>query len=197
VVRNLAVDLDTEVASRFESAVKLLVKLAAYVEDVNVEVDAPWDVRNHEIFQYHREMFERTPELYDPRTLDRVRGSGGVSELDYVRKREAWKANEAASGWLNEADLVISPTVPIAASLVADLEAMDSAALRGYEVKYLLRNTLPFSFLWWPSVSVSCGVTKTGLPVGLQISGGPGADWLVLRVAEAYEQAADVLNTAA
>jgi aspartyl-tRNA(Asn)/glutamyl-tRNA(Gln) amidotransferase subunit A len=189
VAQNLTSDCDSEVAHCFEAAVKIMVKLVAYTEDVNVAFEAPWDVRNFEIFRYHQEMFERTPERYDPRTLDRIQGSAGVSELDYVRRREAWKASDAVSPLSNEVDLIISPTVPVVAPLVAELEAMDSAALRAYEVKHLLRNTIPFSFLWWPSISVPCGVTSEGLPVGLQISGRPGTDLLVLLVAEAFERA--------
>ena len=94
VARNLAIDLDPDVADCFESAVQTLVKRVAYVEDVRVEVEPAWDVRNFEIFRYHQQMFEHTPELYDPRTLDRVRGSAGVTEIDYVRQRESLKAGQ-------------------------------------------------------------------------------------------------------
>src|SRR5262249_52901252 len=149
---------------------------------------------NFEIFRYHQRMFEQTPQLYDPRTLDRVRGSAGVKESDYVQQRESLKAGLPADSLFEKLDLVLSPTVPVSAPLLSDLEAMDSAALRAYEVKKLLGNTLPFSFLWWPSISVPCGFTKSGLPVGLQISGRPGDDWRVLQLAAAYEQATEWRN---
>jgi aspartyl-tRNA(Asn)/glutamyl-tRNA(Gln) amidotransferase subunit A len=55
----------------------------------------------------------------------------------------------------------------------------------------LLNNTFPFSSLWWPSVSVPCGFSGEGLPVGLQISAAPGADIVALRLAHAYEQATE------
>ena len=189
VARNLAVDLEPDVASRFESAVQTLVKLVAYVEDIRVEVEPAWNVRNFEIFHYHREMFEHTPQLYDPRTLDRVRGSAGVTEIDYVRERETLKIGSPAASLFDKLDLILSPTVPVSAPLVSEFDAMDSAALRVYEVNSLLRNALPFSFLWCPSISVPCGFTQSGLPVGLQISGRPGDDWRVLQLAMAYEQA--------
>jgi aspartyl-tRNA(Asn)/glutamyl-tRNA(Gln) amidotransferase subunit A len=189
VARDLAIDLDPDLAACFESAIQTLVKRVAYVEDVRVEVKPAWDVRNFEIFRYHQQMFEHTPELYDPRTLDRVRGSAGVTEIDYVRQRESLKAGLPADSLFEQFDLILSPTVPVSAPLLSDLAAMDSAALRAYEVKSLLGNTLPFSFLWWPSISVPCGFTKSGLPIGLQISGRPGDDWRVLQFAMAYEQA--------
>jgi aspartyl-tRNA(Asn)/glutamyl-tRNA(Gln) amidotransferase subunit A len=190
VARNLATDLEPEVAARFESAIQTLVKLVAYAEDIRVEVEPAWNVRNFEIFNYHQHMFEHTPQLYDPRTLDRVRNSAGVSEIDYVQQRESLKAGLPADSLFDKLDLILSPTVPVSAPLLSDLEAMDTAVLRAYEVKSLLRNCLPFSFLWWPSISVPCGFTKAGLPVGLQISGRPGNDWNVLQLASAYEQAA-------
>jgi aspartyl-tRNA(Asn)/glutamyl-tRNA(Gln) amidotransferase subunit A len=187
VARNFATDLGPDVASCFESAIQTLVKLVAYVEDIRVEVDPAWNVRNFEIFHYHQHMFEHTPRLYDPRTLDRVRGSAGVTDIDYVRERESLKAGLPADSLFDTLDFVLSPTVPVSAPLLSDLLAMDSAALRAYEMKNLLRNTLPFSFLWWPSISVPCGFTKSGLPVGLQISGRPGSDSRVLQLAMAYQ----------
>jgi len=188
VARNLASELEADVAACFESAIQSLVKLTAYVEDVRVEVEPAWHVRNFEIFRYHQEMFDRTPQLYDPRTLDRVRGSAGVQEIEYVRQREALKTGSPADSLFDKLDLILSPTVPVSAPLLRDLEAMDSAALRAYEVKSLLRNTVPFSFLWWPSISVPCGFTNAGLPVGLQISGRPGADLFLLQFAAALQQ---------
>jgi aspartyl-tRNA(Asn)/glutamyl-tRNA(Gln) amidotransferase subunit A len=51
-----------------------------------------------------------------------------------------------------------------------------------------LRNTRPFNILGLPSISVSCGFTRAGLPIGLQISGAPWAEGSVLRLAHAYER---------
>jgi len=51
-----------------------------------------------------------------------------------------------------------------------------------------LRNTRPFNILGLPTISVPCGFTKSGLPIGLQISGAPWAEGNVLRLANAFEQ---------
>ena len=69
------------------------------------------------------------------------------------------------------------------------MEALGAAELRRYEVKHLLRNAAPFSVLFWPTISVPCGFTQDGLPVGMQISSRPGADSIALRLAHAYERA--------
>lgn len=49
--------------------------------------------------------------------------------------------------------------------------------------------TAPFNLSGGPAVSVPCGLTPDGLPVGLQIASAPGRDELVLRLAGAFEQA--------
>jgi aspartyl-tRNA(Asn)/glutamyl-tRNA(Gln) amidotransferase subunit A len=58
-------------------------------------------------------------------------------------------------------------------------------------MKYLLRNTAPFSSLFWPSVSVPCGFSSEGLPIGMQISARPQADLAAIHVAYVYEQATE------
>jgi Asp-tRNA(Asn)/Glu-tRNA(Gln) amidotransferase A subunit family amidase len=52
-----------------------------------------------------------------------------------------------------------------------------------------MRTTRMFDVLGTPGISVPCGVTSAGLPIGLQIIGAPGADAAVLRLAAAYEAA--------
>jgi aspartyl-tRNA(Asn)/glutamyl-tRNA(Gln) amidotransferase subunit A len=52
----------------------------------------------------------------------------------------------------------------------------------------MLRNTRPFNVLGLPAISIPCGFTTAGLPVGLQIIGAPGAEGTVLAAARAYEK---------
>ncbi|MFI5103559.1 MAG: amidase family protein, partial [Terriglobales bacterium] len=52
----------------------------------------------------------------------------------------------------------------------------------------MLRNTRPFNVYGLPAVSVCCGFSKSGLPIGLQIAGAPGSEGVVLALARAYEK---------
>ncbi len=54
----------------------------------------------------------------------------------------------------------------------------------------MLRNTRPFNVLGLPTISLPCGFTSAGLPVGLQITGPAGGEAAVLSLAHAYERAA-------
>jgi len=53
----------------------------------------------------------------------------------------------------------------------------------------LSRNCVPWSFIGFPAISVPCGKTAEGLPIGLQVVGAPFADGLVLALASAFEAA--------
>jgi aspartyl-tRNA(Asn)/glutamyl-tRNA(Gln) amidotransferase subunit A len=73
------------------------------------------------------------------------------------------------------------------APAISELKASPEA-LRPVELR-LLRNTRPFNVWGLPAISLPCGFTQSGLPIGLQIAGPHWREDLVLRLAHAYEQA--------
>jgi aspartyl-tRNA(Asn)/glutamyl-tRNA(Gln) amidotransferase subunit A len=183
-------DLQPEVADCVEQALIVVQTLVAQFTDVELEVGSHRTIFNAEIYEFHEAMFTTHPELYQPQTLPRIRKCAGISATDYIRDWRSLAAERhKAEELFHQLDVVITPTVPVAAPRIADLQALSVNDLRPFETKHLLRNTSPFSVLYWPSVSVPCGFTSEGLPVGMQISGRPGADASVLRLAHAYEQA--------
>lgn len=188
IATNLAAGVDPEVARAFAAAVEVIRDIVGEVRDVPVVVEPAISVREAEISRYHRHMLEHTPELYDRRTLPRIRNCRGVSPIQYELQYQAYKRYLQSHRLFETVDIVLSPTVPVPAPPLSLLEPLDSAALREYELHSLLRNTIPFSFLWSPSISVPCGFTAAGLPVGLQVSARPGADATVLRLAHAYQR---------
>jgi aspartyl-tRNA(Asn)/glutamyl-tRNA(Gln) amidotransferase subunit A len=54
-----------------------------------------------------------------------------------------------------------------------------------------LRNTRPFNVYGLPTISIPCGFTQSGLPIGLQIAGPHFAEGRVLAFAQAFEQATE------
>ncbi len=185
-------NLDPEVESCIETALHTLGKMVRQVREVEVPVDSFRTIFDAEIYEYHEAMIAQTPELYDPRTLFRLKNTAGISATSYIRERRRLEVFRAeAERIFDDVDVVITPTTPGAAPKIADVEALAIPDVRPFEMKYLLRNTAPFSSLYWPSTSVPCGFTEDGLPVGMQISSRPGADSTVLRLAHAYEQATE------
>ena len=91
---------------------------------------------------------------------------------------------------LETVDVLITPTTPIAAALIGQ----DSVHYGGLEesiVSAMIRCTAPFNATHLPALSLPCGFTRNGLPIGLQIAGRPFDEAMVVRVGHAYEQATD------
>ena len=180
--------LDGEVALAFASALERVAALAERVDEVVVPVNDDRVVFVAESYAVHRVHVEGSPERYQPETLRRLRSSGPISASDYIDKRdELERLRRGAAALFRDVDLVVTPTVAVAAPSFAEIEAAP-AELRSREL-LLLRNTRPFNILGLPALSVPCGVTRAGLPVGLQIVGPPWADERVLRFGVAFERA--------
>jgi aspartyl-tRNA(Asn)/glutamyl-tRNA(Gln) amidotransferase subunit A len=181
-------ELDDEVNAAVEQALAMMRTLVADVRDVEIEVSNDRTVQAAESFAYHADHVARTPELYQPETLRRILSGAGISGTEYIlRRRELDVERRRAHDIFGEVDLLVTPTMPIPAPAIADLKK-DRDALRPAELA-LLRNTRPFNVWGLPAISVPCGLTKSGLPIGLQIAGPHWREDLVLRLAHAYEQA--------
>jgi len=181
-------DLDSEVAAAIEHALMGIQTLVGDMKDVRVEVPADRTVQAAESYAYHAESVAKNPELYRPETLRRIRTGEKVTAAEYIERRsELEMARRAIRELFANVDLLVTPTMPIPAPAIAELR-QNPEALRPAELK-LLRNTRPFNVWGLPAVSVPCGFTQAGLPIGLQIAGPPWREDLVLRLAYAYEQA--------
>ena len=181
-------DLDDEVRAAVEQALVVIRTLVAEIRDVRIEVTSDRTVQAAESFAYHADHVARTPELYQPETLRRIRSGENISAEQYIqRRRELDWERRRARDFFGDVDLLVTPATPIPAPAIGDLKK-DPEALRPAELK-LLRNTRPFNVWGLPAVSLPCGFTKSGLPIGLQIAGPPWREDLVLRLAHAYESA--------
>jgi aspartyl-tRNA(Asn)/glutamyl-tRNA(Gln) amidotransferase subunit A len=181
-------DLDPEIAAAVERALVVLAGLGATLRDVAIAVDDDRTVFRAESWAYHRAWVERAPERYQPETLRRIRTGEAVTAADYIaRLHELQHMRRAAPGLFADVDLIVTPTAAIPAPTLAELVARPDD-LRPREL-VLMRTTRMFDVLGTPGISVPCGTTAAGLPIGLQIIGAPGADAAVLRLAAAYEAA--------
>src|SRR6202167_5695093 len=184
-------ELDDEVRAAMEQALVVIRTLVADVREVRIEVTSDRTVQAAESFSYHAEHVARAPEWYQPETLRRIRSGEKISAAEYIRRRrELDQERRRARDFFADVDLLVTPTMPIPAPAIADLKK-DPEALRPAELM-LLRNTRPFNVWGLPAISVPCGFTKSGLPIGLQIAGPPWREDLVLRLGHAYEQAVNL-----
>jgi len=181
-------DLDWEVASALEQALGVVRALVADTREVKLKVPTDLSLRAAEAFAFHAENVAKSPELYEADTLRRLRMGEKVTAAEYIRCRhELDETRRGIDRAFADVDVVVTPTVPMPAPAIADLKA-NAEVLRQAELK-LLHNTRPFNVWGLPTISVPCGLTQSGLPIGLQIAGPHWREDLVLRLAHRYEQA--------
>jgi aspartyl-tRNA(Asn)/glutamyl-tRNA(Gln) amidotransferase subunit A len=181
-------DLDAEVAAAVEHALNVLETLGAVIREINLDVPTDRTLQAAESYAYHREFVERSPELYQPETLRRIRSGENFSATQVAAaRRDLAKARIEIQSVFSSLDFIVTPAVPIPAPPLDELKQHPDL-LRPREL-VLLRNTRPFNVWGLPAISVPCGFTDAGLPVGLQIAGPAWSEADVLGLAYAYEQA--------
>ncbi|MFZ1929630.1 MAG: amidase family protein, partial [Candidatus Sulfotelmatobacter sp.] len=158
------------------------------IREIQIEIPADRVVQNAESYAIHADDVSRTPELYQAETVRRIRHGENISAAEYIhRRQELDRERRRAQRIFAEVDLLVTPTTRIPAPAIADLKK-DPEALRPAEIT-LLRNTRPLNVWGLPAISLPCGFTQSGLPIGLQIAGAPWREDLVLQLAHAYELA--------
>jgi len=143
-------------------------------------------VRNAEIQAFHKPLIEKHRELYNPAILDRLENTMNVNKpvnfIDYMRYLDEMNEDRhKISGQLfSDCNILISPTT-------TEPVTIEEANKNG-PVAVTLKNTLPFNYYGLPAMSVPCGFTKNGLPLGLQIVGPRWGEEIVLGVGHYYQQ---------
>jgi aspartyl-tRNA(Asn)/glutamyl-tRNA(Gln) amidotransferase subunit A len=188
--------LNPEVAKAVEEALGVVRTLTAGVTDV--QVPAPGniaDVWNAEIYAYHLPWITKTPELYQEATRNLIQGAGKSSSATYAHaRRQVDVVRREIRKVFTTVDLIVTPTQrgvaqPIVPSQPPANAGRGSPAPAGAAGG--LVNTAAFDIYGLPTLSVPCGFTQSGLPVGLQISGNHFAESTVLALANAYERATE------
>jgi Asp-tRNA(Asn)/Glu-tRNA(Gln) amidotransferase A subunit family amidase len=183
-------DLDSEIDRAVEEALRVLEKLGGAVREIRLDVSTDRTLQSAEAFAFHAESVRKTPELYQPETVRRILSGANIRPQQYERARADLEQSRRAIAKIFESvDVIVTPATPLPAPAISELK-QNPEQLRPREI-VLLRNTRPFNVWGIPAISVPCGFTKAGLPIGLQIAAAAGRDDLVLAVAHAYEQATD------
>jgi aspartyl-tRNA(Asn)/glutamyl-tRNA(Gln) amidotransferase subunit A len=182
--------LDPEISSATESALTFLRSIVKAVVEISIDINTDRTLQLAESYKYHCQWIADSPHLYQTETLRRIRAGTNVTAEQFGRaKAGLTKEREEIKRVFEHVDALITPTMPVSAPLIAELEQHPDQ-LRPAEL-LMLRNTRPFNVWGLPAISVPCGFTSGGMPIGLQIAGAPGREDIVLALAYVYEQATD------
>ncbi len=195
VPRNYYFDrVDPEVEAAVRQAVDELRALGARL----VEVDIPmtryiqatqWGLMVPEATAYHEKTLRTGPERYQDDVRILLEAGELMSAGDYLRAQRARTLmRQEWTRMLREVDLIAAPTVPATAvetdrDTIAWADGTTEAVADAY-----VRLSAPANITGVPSLSVPVGHDAAGLPIGMQLLGGPRAEDVLLRVGHAYEQ---------
>jgi aspartyl-tRNA(Asn)/glutamyl-tRNA(Gln) amidotransferase subunit A len=186
---------DVERATR--EAIDAMGKLGARVERLTVSDPEPMVAACNnkmvaaEAAAIHSRILKERPGELQPPVLARLAPGLRVSAYDYIQgsRLRARLTREFIANVFSRVDVLVAPTIPEPAPALAEAKSgtTDDVVRR---MGRFSRLTRPFNALGLPVLSVPCGFSAAGLPVGLQIVGRPFDESTILKLGHAYEQAA-------
>jgi aspartyl-tRNA(Asn)/glutamyl-tRNA(Gln) amidotransferase subunit A len=177
--------LDPDIQSAMNEVERVLKRIAGGIRETKIPPFRTLPITGAEAYTYHKPYFTKTPELYQEQTRKRLEEAAKVTAAEYAEaRRELDWLRRSVAGVFSEVDLLIVPTTPMMPVKIEDAVAFDSQT--GGPP---LRNTRPFSYFGLPTISVPCGVSGAGMPIGLQIVGPRFGESRVLALAHAFQQA--------
>jgi aspartyl-tRNA(Asn)/glutamyl-tRNA(Gln) amidotransferase subunit A len=191
--------IDPEVAAAVRAAIDGFVALGARV--VEMTMPAAIDdffgvyrgVQRPEAYTWHDEQGWLTTraERYSPTVRANIEAGAEVSARDYIRSQQARRAFTTETlAMMEQVDVLLTPTMALPAPRA---DESDTPLRAGGEIvpEGNLRCTFPFNMTGQPALSLPCGFTSDGLPIGLQIVGTRFGEATVLRLGHAYQRATD------
>jgi aspartyl-tRNA(Asn)/glutamyl-tRNA(Gln) amidotransferase subunit A len=180
--------LDADVASVVDEALRVLAKLTKPMTDTMLPSTRDITLGG-ETYAYHEEMFGRMSGRYMIPTRRSLQNGANAKAAEYIRGH--WRLEllrRTIDDAFRDVDLVVLPTRRRTPRTVdASIKREETDVPRNPE----LENTGAFNIYGIPAISVPCGFTSKGLPVGLMIAGPRFAEGKVLALAHAFEQATD------
>jgi aspartyl-tRNA(Asn)/glutamyl-tRNA(Gln) amidotransferase subunit A len=186
----------TEVRRAIEAALDVLAGLGAEVVEVRLPdleegLQAGLGIWGAEALAVHAEGLRAQPDAYDPLVRTRLEKGFAITGLEYARaqrkRREIMRDLETL---FEQVRLIVTPTCATG----APPHGAKSVVIEGQEIDVLAgatRFSRAFNLTGSPAMSVPCGFTADGLPIGLQLVGGMFDEVALLKAGHAYEQATE------
>jgi len=136
-----------------------------------------------EAYALRREIAEKADAKMDPWVRKRVLGGKDIAASDFIAEMHAMYAAQAAfSAWMGDWDALLTPTLPITATPLAEVDESTSP---------LASFTRAVNYLGGCALSLPAGFSQSGLPVGVQVIGAPFAESALVRIGRAFQHATD------
>jgi aspartyl-tRNA(Asn)/glutamyl-tRNA(Gln) amidotransferase subunit A len=198
LVTELMSGVEDDVREAAQAAADQIAATGATVREVSIpalgEIEevltAHRTIVSAELSVVHRQRLATAGDLYSPTLRQRLQEGAAILAQDYLvaLERRAWLQWQVAAA-MEDVDLLILPTVyGVAtphepATLTVPPKQADQSAV--------MIRTAPFNLTGQPAMTLPCGFSAEGLPIGLEIVGRPRRDVDVLRLGHAYQRVTD------
>lgn len=190
--------LDPEVRTAWRAALLVLKEEGAEVVDVELpratmEVYRTIQMPEASLAHMQKGWLSEHRDDYTDLTLQRLLQGQQIPAVDYLHALHQRRIfSNSMRSVLQRVNALVLPTLPIPAIPIE--QAHQEISIDGVSENAtvaLLRLTMPFNLAGLPAVSLPCGFTASGLPIGLQVAGKPFEESTLLRIAHAYQQITD------
>ena len=177
---------DNEVIAAVNETTKVFASFGAKVKKVEMDFLREAATANSLITQadgaaYHRDRLAEHPDRFGADVRARLESGRSSTSTEYsLARRTQTEMSHRFAQFFEQYDFLLLPTTPIPAPLIESSDAVEQA-------RRLTRFTAPFNLTGLPAISVPCGYSKEGLPIGLQIITKAWNEAGVLRSSHAYE----------
>jgi aspartyl-tRNA(Asn)/glutamyl-tRNA(Gln) amidotransferase subunit A len=179
---------DNEVIHLVKSAAQVFIDMGAKVESVEMDWLGDMAKANSQITQadaaaYHRDRLNEHPDWFGEDVRQRLETGKALTSTEYSLARQIQDEGRHRLEMLfTKYDLLLLPTTPMTAPEIEGINGVEAARL-------LTRFTAPFNLAGSPALSIPCGFTRAGLPVGLQLVTRGWREDRLLLAGHAYETA--------
>jgi len=183
-----------EVRQAVLAAVAVFERLGAAIREVGLKgmgatARLAAEITGDEASAYHGQWVQRRPQDYGKDVRSLLRQGKKATAVSYIQAQQERRSyGEQFARVLGSVHLLLAPTLPVVAPGI-DQKEVKIGSFREDTRHALLRLTRPGNLSGLPAISIPCGFSSEGLPVGLQLIGRPFDEATVLRAAYAYEQA--------
>jgi aspartyl-tRNA(Asn)/glutamyl-tRNA(Gln) amidotransferase subunit A len=184
--------VDPEVRAAVRQAVSVLADTGGQVRELEIPeleaeaIAAVMPLLLSEATHSHRTWLDARAGDYTPTVLERLQAGRTITAIAYFEAGEAReRIRQRVRSHQADLDVLVLPTTPFPAT---PLESTTLEVGQGeQDLTSLIRMTAPFDLTGQPALSIPCGMTASGLPIGLQLVGRDFEDELVLRTGHAYQ----------
>ncbi len=186
---NLAPDVETSVRAAIAELERLGMKLVEVdIPEIELQTTCRNAITFAEASSFHEDNVFARPEDFGADTLELLRLGLLIPASDYLAATRARRLIvRAFRKAFQKIDMLVTPATVAAAPRIGDTTLDNGEELRSG----LLRLASPFNTTGFPAVSLPCGFTEDGRPIGLQLAAAPNDEIRLLELARAYEQSQD------